>query len=346
MRSLTMLAGILFIGVGVYLVGNAGVTFLSVAFIVGLMFITAGIIEVLSYSSNRGENETRSWILTDGITTFVLGFLILDNKISADGVITTVLALWIITTGARNFVHAWERIEKRSENFYDHLIVGALNFIFGIYIFFNEDFFGLASIVTIGLCIVMQGINIFHIGATIKIEKPHFIKTKDEKLAEAAAKAEEAHAAAREAIRAAKEAKAELKTVEATPEEELDLVLAPKPVGGVEAPAKEEPEAAPEEEKAQEETQAEDTAEPPVEAEKEELPAEEKAEMPEETKEESAPTEEKSEEEAKEESAVEGATETEVKAEAEGEQEPEKEGSKSSKPAKKGKKTSKKKNKE
>lgn len=308
MRSLTMLAGILFIGVGVYLVGNAGVTFLSVAFIVGLMFITAGIIEVLSYSSNRGENETRSWILTDGITTFVLGFLILDNKISADGVITTVLALWIITTGARNFVHAWERIEKRSENFYDHLIVGALNFIFGIYIFFNEDFFALASIVTIGLCIVMQGINIFHIGATIKIEKPHFIKTKDEKLAEAAAKAEEAHAAAREAIRAAKEAKAELKTVEATPEEELDLVLAPKPVGGVEAPAKEEPEAAPEEE--------------------------------------SAPTEEKSEEEAKEESAVEGATETEVKAEAEGEQEPEKEGSKSSKPAKKGKKTSKKKIKE
>lgn len=224
-----MLTGMLFVGVGIYLVAHDGITFLSVAFIIGLMFLVAGVVEVLSYSSYRGDNEERTWILTDGLTTFVLGFLIISNKISTDGIVTGILGLWVLVAGIRNFVHGWESIETRSDKFYDHLIVGALNLVFGLYVFFNADIFDIALITLIGLCIIVQGLNIFHIGATIRIVKPNFIKTKEEKLEEAHLKAQEAHLKAREAIRAAKEAKLELRTVKETPEEELDLVLAPKP---------------------------------------------------------------------------------------------------------------------
>ncbi|MCI6854149.1 MAG: DUF308 domain-containing protein [Firmicutes bacterium] len=229
MRILTMLTGILFMGAGIFLVANEGVTFLSVAFIVGLMFVIAGIVECLSYSSYRGDNEERSWILNDGTTTFVLGVLILLNKISADAVVPMILGLWVLIAGIRNFVHAWEHVEDRGNTFYDHLIIGLLNIIFGLYVFFDGEIFNLASITMIGLCIIVQGINILHIGATIRIVKPKFIKTKDEMLEEAAAKFEEAHANAKEAIKAAKAAQAELKSVERTPEELLDLALAPKP---------------------------------------------------------------------------------------------------------------------
>ena len=229
MRILTMLTGILFLGAGIYLVANEGVTFLSVAFIVGLMFVIAGVVECLSYSSYRGDNVERSWILNDGTTTFVLGVLILLNKISADAVVPMILGLWVLITGIRNFVHAWEHIEERGNAFYDHLIIGLLNLIFGLYVFFDGEIFNLASITMIGLCIIVQGINILHIGATIRIIKPKFIQTKEEMLEEAAAKFEEAHANAKEAIKAAKAAQAELKSVEQTPEEVLDPTLAPKP---------------------------------------------------------------------------------------------------------------------
>ena len=50
MRIITMLTGLLFVASGVYLVANEGVTFLSVAFIVGVMFVIAGVVECLSYS--------------------------------------------------------------------------------------------------------------------------------------------------------------------------------------------------------------------------------------------------------------------------------------------------------
>ena len=229
MRILTMFTGVLFIGAGIFLVANEGVTFLSVAFIVGLIFVIAGIVECLSYNSYRGDNVERTWILNDGLTTFVLGGLILMNKISADAVVPMVLGLWVLIAGIRNFVHAWEHVEEKGNSFYDHLIVGMLNIIFGLYVFFDGEIFNLASITMIGLCVIVQGINILHIGATIRIIKPKFIQTKEEMLEEAAAKFEEAHANAKEAIKAAKAAQAELKSVEQTPEEVLDPTLAPKP---------------------------------------------------------------------------------------------------------------------
>ena len=137
MRIITMLTGLLFVASGVYLVANEGVTFLSVAFIVGVMFVIAGVVECLSYSGYRGDNEERSWILNDGITTFVLGGLILLNKISADAVVPMIMGLWVMITGIRNFVRAWEHVDDRSNNFWDHLLIGVLNLIFGIYVILN-----------------------------------------------------------------------------------------------------------------------------------------------------------------------------------------------------------------
>ena len=154
-----MLTGILFMGAGVFLIANSGITFLSVAFPTGLAFMIAGVVECLSYSSYRGDNEERTWILIDGTTTFMLGALIILNKLTADAVIPAVLGLWVITTGIRNFVRAWERIEERKHDFYDHLIIGLLNLVCGLYVFFDSDILNLQTMMMVGLCVVVQGIR-------------------------------------------------------------------------------------------------------------------------------------------------------------------------------------------
>ena len=53
--------------------------------------------------------------------------------------------------------------------------------------------------------------------------------TKEELLTKAVEEADAAHEAAREAVKMAKEAKANVRVIEETPEEELDLMIAPKP---------------------------------------------------------------------------------------------------------------------
>ena len=229
MRILTMSIGALYMGAGIYLVGNSGLIFMSVAFPIGIIFVIAGVIECLSCNSYRGDNEERSWILTDAITTFVLGALILLNKLAADSVVSLVLGLWVIITGIRNFVKAWESMDIRNHNFYDHLIIGLLNLICGLYVFFDSDIFNMSTLTMVGLCMIVQGINILNVGSLIIIQKPEFLKTKQEKLDEATAKAQEAKAAAKEAIKVAKEAKAEVRVIEDMREELIDITVAPKP---------------------------------------------------------------------------------------------------------------------
>lgn len=229
MRVITVLTGILFIAGGAVLICYSGFTFMAVAFLVGLGFILAGIVEILSYRSYRGDDEDKGWVLIDGVTTFALGIIILCDKISADNVVPYVFGLWILIGGFRNIVRAWEHRTDRHKFFYDHLVVGLFNTIVGLYMFFDSDILNLPALVLIGLCIVAQGINICHVGTSIIILKPDFIKTKEEKLKEAAEKAEEAHQAARDAIKAAKAAQEELKEVIATPEHKIDMALAKKP---------------------------------------------------------------------------------------------------------------------
>ena len=230
MRLLTMLSGLLMIGAGIFLIANGGITFLSVAFIVGLVLVVCGFVECLSYNSYRGDDQERTWVLIDGTTTFVLGGLILMDKLSADAVVPMVLGFWVIVTGIRNFTRAISRAGKKDATFYEHLLIGAANVIFGIYVFFDKDIFNMAAITMVGLCLLVQGLNLLLVGGTIVIRKPEFAKTKHEKLAELKIQAEEAHIAAKEAIKLAKEAKAELKEAEAMPEEAFDLALAPRPV--------------------------------------------------------------------------------------------------------------------
>ena len=238
MRFLTIVTGILFMAGGVYLVTQEGITFLSVAFAVGILFLVAGLIEVISHNSYRGEGDDGTWVLIDGLTTFVLGALIILGKISQDIVVPQVLGLWVLITGIRNLSKAWEKIEVRNGYFYDHLFVGLLNMIAGLYVFFNPDIFNLASITMVGLCVVVQGINLTNAGVTIRILKPDVIKTREEILTDAAKKARAAQIAASEALEAAKAAHTEFKEVALTPAELLDKTLMPSPSEKAEDPLK------------------------------------------------------------------------------------------------------------
>lgn len=238
MRVLTMFTGFLFIVAGAYLMANQGlpflayegITFLSIAFIVGVVFIIAGIVECLSYSSFRGDKTEKSWILIDGMTTFVLGALIVLDKISQDQVVLGVFGLWVIITGIRNFVRAWENIEDTSNGFFDHLIVGIINLLCGLYVFFDKSLYNIPTMTMIGMCVLVQGINIIHVGAIIVLKKPNFLKTKQELVDEAAALVKEARMAAEEAIKNVEVAKAELKAVKKMPEEMIDPTVASNPL--------------------------------------------------------------------------------------------------------------------
>ena len=228
-----MIMGGLFILGGFFMIFNSGVTFLSVAFVVGLLFILAGVIECLSYGSYRGVEEDNKWVLIDGLVMFILGILIIFNRISADATVPAVFGLWVLTIGVRNLVRAWEKIEHKNSFFYGHVIIGIVNLLVGLYMFVNDILLGISVAALVGVCLITQGTNLVIVASTIIVMKHEKIMTKEELLTKAVEEADAAHEAAREAVKMAKEAKANVRVIEETPEEELDLMLAPKPVTAI-----------------------------------------------------------------------------------------------------------------
>lgn len=233
MRTLNMIMGGLFILGGFFMIFNSGITFLSVAFVIGLLFIVAGLLECLSYRSYRGVEEDNKWVLIDGLVMFILGILIIFNRISADATVPAVFGLWVLTIGVRNLVRAWEKIEHKNSFFYGHVIIGIVNLLVGLYMFVNDILLGISVAALVGVCLITQGTNLVIVASTIIVMKHEKIMTKEELLTKAVEEADAAHEAAREAVKMAKEAKANVRVIEETPEEELDLMLAPKPVTAI-----------------------------------------------------------------------------------------------------------------
>ncbi len=230
MRSLNMIIGALFVIAGVAMIaGFNGITFLSVAFVIGLLFMVAGVLGCMSYKSNREDSVDSTWVVVDGATTFVLGFLIISNKLASDAAVPLVLGLWIAVTGIRNLTRALEKADVKDSYFYGHLVIGLVNVIAGLYMFFNNDLLMLPVGILVGICLLVHGLNIFMVAITILVAKSGFIMSKEEMLEQAAKEVEEAHEAAKEAIKVLKEAKATVEVIKETPEEELDAALAPKP---------------------------------------------------------------------------------------------------------------------
>ena len=222
--------GGLFVLAGLFMIFNGGITFLSVAFVIGLLFILAGAIECLSYKSYRGVEEDNKWVLIDGLVMFILGILIIFNKLSADATVPLVLGLWALTIGVRNLVRAWEKIEHKNSFFYGHGIIGIVNLLVGLYMYLNENLLGISVAALVGVCLITQGANLIMVASTIIVMKHEKIMTKEEMLTKAIEEADAAHEAVKEAVKMAKEAKANVKVIEETPEEEIDLLLAPMPL--------------------------------------------------------------------------------------------------------------------
>lgn len=216
MKFFTIITGGIFAFVGVFALVNSGLSFMSIAFPIGIVLLFVGLIQCLSYRSSRGDAESVHWMLIEGLTTFFLGVVVLSGRLAADIAVPVVFGMWVMISGIRGLVVISENFlgQEKNFDFFWTLGVGILNFGAGLYTFFNTDLLGFSVGTLVGVCIILQGLNMVKIGTAMTYKKPDLIKTKIEKLEEVTEQAALAHANVKEAIKAAKEAKKEVKKAE------------------------------------------------------------------------------------------------------------------------------------
>ena len=180
MRILTIVSGILMLLTGAFCLMNPGQTFLSLAFIIGLVMVINGLIHTLAYFIGRGlhnKGDNNGWILTDALITLLLGILILCNQLVADAAITMVFAVWMFVSGILRIEAATHiNKEKKRFNFRITLFTGVLTVLVGLFGFINPLVIWMTTAVLLGIFLVMQGINIIELGIHMPHEKKSYVR--------------------------------------------------------------------------------------------------------------------------------------------------------------------------
>lgn len=180
MRLLTIISGILMLVTGVFCFINTGQTFLTLAFVVGIVMVLNGIIHTLAYLIGRGlhnKGDNNGWILVDALITLVLGILVLCNQLVVDVAIPMVFGMWVLVSGILRVEAASHinRVKKR-RNFKSTLVTGILTVAVGVFGFIGPLVAWLSVVFLLGLFLCMQGINIIELGINMPHEKRDYVK--------------------------------------------------------------------------------------------------------------------------------------------------------------------------
>ena len=180
MRILTIISGILMVLTGAFCLMNPGQTFLSLAFVVGLIMVLNGLIHALAYFIGRGlhnRGDNNGWILTDALLTLLRGILILCNQLVADTAIPLVFGMWMLVAGILR-IEASTHIDKerKRSNFRTTMITGILTVLVGLFGFINPLVQWMTTAVLLGIFLVMQGVNVIELGIHMPHEKKSYVK--------------------------------------------------------------------------------------------------------------------------------------------------------------------------
>lgn len=167
MRAITIVMGILLMGTGVWSFANSGVSFLALAFAIGLVMIADGTVEGMTYIYSRGGNrqDNNIWMLADSVVTLILGLLVLSGQLAAEVAVPYVFGMWMLFSGILRLVIALNinRAKKKS-NFWWTIGTGLVCMLAGVFGFFNSIALNMAVGELLGIFFIIQAITTLEIG--------------------------------------------------------------------------------------------------------------------------------------------------------------------------------------
>ncbi len=226
MRTLMMIASIAMVGAGIFCVANGSAAFLSVAFVIGLVFVLLGAIElIISRRADFDVSEKSVGIAKDGILMLIVGIVILTGNVTDDVSAQILLAMWLTVEGVLAFRTEWLDIMDTDWGHRVGIAISTLMLLFGVYIFFNNSALRLSSTLLTGICMIILGLRRFWQSLDIEYNKPTFVTGNEEKLMEAQEDEKRALAKAKEGIREQKNAQRRIAKIKEDMAAEKDAMM-------------------------------------------------------------------------------------------------------------------------
>lgn len=226
MRTLMMLASMAMIGSGIFCIANGTAAFLTVAFIIGLVFILLGAAEILvGRRADFVENEVGVGITKDGVIMLVIGVVIITGQITDDLSAQTMFALLLMIEGVLSFSADSLDIKSASRDQRVGIGLNLLMMLLGIFLFFNTSTLHIPAMLLIGVCMIVLGLRRFAQSFRIEYIRPGFVTGNEERLREAQEDEKRALAKAKEGIREQKNAQRRISRIKEDMAAEQDVLM-------------------------------------------------------------------------------------------------------------------------
>jgi uncharacterized membrane protein HdeD (DUF308 family) len=226
MRTLMMIASVAMIGSGIFCVANASAAFLSVAFIIGLIFILLGAFEILiGRRADFDVSETGVGIAKDGLLMLFFGIVVISGQVTDDNSAQIMFALWMLIEGVLAFRSEWLDFMETDTDQRIGVTLCTLMLIAGGYMFFNNSTLRLSPTLLIGICMIVLGLRRFGQSFRIEYIRPGFVTGNEERLREAQEDEKRALAKAKEGIREQKNAQRRINKIKEDMAAEQDVLM-------------------------------------------------------------------------------------------------------------------------
>lgn len=167
MRIITITMGVLYAFASVWCFMNAGKTFIAFAFIIGMLMLIQGALGVLVCIKVKKRTWHRDYFLVESILAILLSVIVLSNQLIADITVPVFFGMWLMFVGITRIV-AVVRDGKDSEKMWARKAgLGILSLLVGCYSFFNQTTFALSIAMIVGICLMVQAMNLIYTGIEI-----------------------------------------------------------------------------------------------------------------------------------------------------------------------------------
>lgn len=195
------------IGSGIFCLANGSAAFISVAFVVGLIFAIMGIVEMLmGRSAELAQFGRGAAILNEGIRMAIAGVVVLAGQVTDDTAANLFFALWVMIEAVLSLGRSSFELKNNTREENSNFAITAAMLLLSLYMFFNNRILSINAVILIGVAMIFLGLNRFVTSFEIQYDKPRFLTGNEEKLNKALEEEKNALAKAKEGIREQKAA--------------------------------------------------------------------------------------------------------------------------------------------
>ena len=163
-----LLKGIILIILSILVFTHPGGALLGLALYIGIGFLIAGVVLIISAISFRNQIKGWGWRLAEGLVDIFFGFILIYNPGLTAVVMAFMMGFWFLFFGITSLSEAFGLKDEGISNWWLSALWGILAVIFGFWIMF-KPFAGAVAIVTLmGIFFLVAGLFNLAIGFGLK----------------------------------------------------------------------------------------------------------------------------------------------------------------------------------